>query len=293
MDNNGRLFFILHNANRAGKSHFMLPETTLHFLLMGLATSTLALAVSAAIISFWHSQRRRALELEHWMRPSEAGHEKALLQVQLEAQEATFSHISREIHDNIGQKLSLVKLYFNTITTPLPSQEKQRLGFALEVLSDTLDELRDLSHSMNSDYLARNGLVDDLRWEVDLLRKSGQFEVEYQILGEAIYMEASKELVVFRLMQEALNNVVRHAQARKINLQLEYAGAWLLITLSDNGIGFKREEARGMGIQSMQRRLALLSGELEIQTQAQQGTKIQLKIPLHEKANYIQCVSSR
>jgi signal transduction histidine kinase len=146
---------------------------------------------------------------------------------------------------------------------------------------------------MNSDYLARNGLVDDLRWEVDLLRKSGQFEVEYQILGEAIYMEASKELVVFRLMQEALNNVVRHAQARKINLQLEYAGAWLLITLSDNGIGFKREEARGMGIQSMQRRLALLSGELEIQTQAQQGTKIQLKIPLHEKANYIQCVSSR
>lgn len=266
----------------------MLPETTLQFLLMALTTCTLALAVSATILRFWQRHNCRSAALERWMQISQEGHEKALLQVQLEAQEATFSHISREIHDNIGQKLSLVKLYFNTITTPLPHQEQQRLGFALEVLSNTLEELRDLSHSMNSDYLARNGLVDDLRWEIDMLHKSGQFEINYQILGETVYMEASKELVVFRLLQEALNNVIRHAQARKINLVLQYDATWLHITLSDNGIGFKREEARGMGLQSMQRRLELLSGDMQIDTQQQQGTTLQLKIPLHEKATYVQ-----
>ena len=140
---------------------------------------------------------------------------------------------------------------------------------------------------MNSDYLARNGLVDDLRWEIDMLHKSGQFEIHYQILGETVYMEASKELVVFRLLQEALNNVVRHAQARKINLVLEYDEGWLQITLADNGIGFRREEARGMGLQSMQRRLELLSGEMQILTEEQQGTTLKIKIPIHEKATYV------
>lgn len=265
----------------------MLPEPTLRILLIGLTAATLALALSGTILWLLHRSYAQRIAVAYQLEKNKHGYEAALLQVRLEVQEQTFSHISREIHDNIGQKLSLVKLYFNTIQAPLPVPEQNRLGFALDVLSDTLEELRDLSHSMDSQYLERNGLIQDLAWELDLLRKSGQYRIEFQVNGEAWYMDSSKELVVFRMLQEAINNILRHAGANMIFVALHYEPNWLSIQLSDNGRGIPSDNPRGLGMEHMQRVTQLLGGSVAINSHHQKGTTIHFKIPQHEKATHL------
>lgn len=212
-------------------------------------------------------------------------HQNALLQSQLEIQEQTFQNISREIHDNIGQKLTLAKLHLNTFS---PEHSAIQINDTVKIIGEVINDLSDLSHSMSSEIILNNGIIKALEYEENQLRKSGLYEVDFSVSGEPVYLDSNTELVLFRIVQEALNNIVKHASANSIEMHLHYNEELLTIEIRDNGKGFVfTDNIKGTGLQNIKKRTALLNGEMMISSKPVGGTNLKIKIPLDGKESEI------
>ena len=208
--------------------------------------------------------------------------ENKLLAMQIEIQEQTLEIISREIHDNIGQKLSIAKLHLNTLgSIPNPVQ-KDKLGAAVKLISSSIIDLGDISRTMNADFVSYNGLIKVVEIELQHLRKSNRYEISFTVTGDQIFLSPQKELLTFRVVQEALNNIIKHAECNKITIQLFYDKETLLLKISDNGKGYDTEApgiASGSGIHNMKKRSSLIGADIKIESILHKGTSITMNIP--------------
>lgn len=213
-------------------------------------------------------------------------HNNELLQTQLEIQEYTFKKISREIHDNISLGLTLAKLQ---TTTYLEQQEKdpKMLEFAIDLISKSLVDLNDISKSMDANQLISHGLIKALESEVNVLSKSGLFNIEFELEGEPIYLDAESDLVLLRIFQEACNNIIKHAKANKIKLLLQYEADQVLMKITDNGTGFdlnktlaQKEIRKKSGLENIMARAKLIHANVEIQSTPGKGTTILILTPI-------------
>lgn len=213
-----------------------------------------------------------------------AKHQNELLQSQLEIQEQTFQNISQEIHDNIGQKLSLTKLNLNTIKINQSEEAAIQIANAVSMIGEVITDLSDLSRSMSSEIILSNGFIKAMEFEVNQMNKPGMYSIRLKVTGEAIYMEARRELILFRIVQEVLNNIIKHAEATEILIELFFTEESLSLLINDNGKGFVKEKLQsGNGFINMQKRAQSLNGLCEIFSQPGKGTSITIKIPLYEQ----------
>lgn len=211
-----------------------------------------------------------------------ATHQNALLESQLEIQEQTLQNISREIHDNIGQKLTLAKLHLNTLSYIESNKIGEQVNASVNIISEAINDLSDLSHSMSSEIVLNNGLLKALESEIAQLVKSGMFSIQLTTTGNPIFMDGNTELLLFRIFQESLNNIMKHAGASEINIALHYNALLLTIEIQDNGKGFCQEKQHpGTGLQNIKKRVAILKGNLHIKSSRGNGTHIKIKIPLY------------
>lgn len=219
------------------------------------------------------------------MKTMELQMQQELLQTQLEIQEQTLKTISEEIHDNVGQVLSLAKLNLNTIEY----NTEQKLNDTKQLISKAINDLRDLSRSMHGDRIAELGLQQSLTDELQILQNSGEFETHLKITGENYKLPAQKEMVIFRIVQEALNNAIKHAKAKNISLQLNYQPEVFVLTVQDDGIGFNAAEMqnKGIGLKSMQNRAQLIGGTCTLQSTPTTGTSITIELPTLKEANLL------
>lgn len=139
--------------------------------------------------------------------------EKEILESRLEMQEQTFKNISQEIHDNIGQMLSLAKLNISTMDAADPKDVQEKKEDSRELIGKAIQDLRDLSRSMNNDFVSEIGLLKAVAYEVELLRKASVYTTHLELEGAAMRLPAQHELILFRIFQEVLNNVIKHAKA--------------------------------------------------------------------------------
>lgn len=187
---------------------------------------------------------------------------QTILQTQIEIQDETLKTISQEIHDNIGQVLSLTKLTISSINSR-DSQVMDKLNTTKTLLNKVILDIRDLSKSLNTDAIEEIGLDKAIENEVELINKSS-IHASYSIQGEVVKPNAKTALVLFRVVQECLNNVIKHAQAKNIQVNLHFALSQLTITVTDDGIGFNISEVnnKGMGLKNMQNRISLIGGTM-------------------------------
>jgi two-component system, NarL family, sensor kinase len=213
-----------------------------------------------------------------------ASHQNELLQAQLEMQEQTFQNISREIHDNIGQKLTLAKLHLNTLGYTDADKTRQQVGGSVDMISEAINDLSDISRSLSSENILNNGLIKALEFEVAQLEKSNMYDVSLSVTGNTRFLDTHRELVLFRIFQEILNNIIKHAQANSIMIDLHYNTTTLSLNIFDNGVGFSSGQLskRGMGLSNMEKRAKFLKGECIIGSQPKIGTNVNIKIPLYE-----------
>jgi two-component system, NarL family, sensor kinase len=212
-----------------------------------------------------------------------ASHQNALLQSQLEMQEQTFQNISREIHDSIGQKLTLAKLNLNTLNYADTSKTVLQVNNSVNMISEAIIDLSDISRSMSSEIILNNGLIKGLEFEAAQLAKSGIYKINLSVTGYPIFMDINTELVLFRITQEALNNVIKHAHAPAIDIHLHYSTVLLTMTINDNGKGFNLDQTTlGIGLQNIKKRTNMLKGNLSINSATNIGTQIKIEIPLYE-----------
>lgn len=209
-----------------------------------------------------------------------AAYENTLLHSQLEVQEQTFQHIAREIHDNIGQKLTLAKLYLNTIGYDDVEKTRSSVHDSLDLITGSIAGLSDLSRSMGTEIVLTNGLVKAIDLEVEKINKTGLFNCSLVIEGEEIFMNENAEIITFRVVQECINNFIKHAKGTELSILLEYKKEELRLAIKDNGQGFNVvEKSTGSGIANIRKRAQMLHGKLDIQSN-KNGTSIILHIPV-------------
>ena len=216
----------------------------------------------------------------------EINYQLNLLKSQVQIQEQTFQNISREIHDNIGQKLTLAKLQINTINANEVVDLNDTLMVISNLITDALNDLRDISRSLSSEVILNNGLIKALENEINQLNKLFNYNFKMKLTGEVLYMSAETELTVFRIIQEALTNSIKHAEATSVFLDLHFINNELLISIEDNGKGFEISVIKDLnGLNNLKSRTQSLNGQIEINSEPLIGTTIKIKIPIYEPKN--------
>lgn len=246
--------------------------------------TTLAILLLANLILFLvYRYRRKQIDFEESLKSLQVDYEKNIFQAQLEMQEQTFQHISREIHDNITLSLTLSKLNLHTLDRNNPQNNGEKLDSAIELITRSIAELSDISKSLNADIIIQHGLLKAVEEEIQRIRQAGLFRVEYELTGNPVYMDSRKELIIFRIIQEAFNNIIKHAGATEARLSLHYNAKNLHISVSDNGKGFDKEltlvNGGQAGLKNMATRVAVLKGEMQTSSQPGKGTILSFSIP--------------
>lgn len=208
--------------------------------------------------------------------------DKELLQTQIEIQEQTLANISQELHDNIGQSITLAKLHLNTLTTITDEKTNTQITTTKSLLSNTLTNIRDLAKSMLGEKIAEIGVEAAIRNELKLLEQTGKYQINIESNGEDYLLDAQKEIVAFRILQEAIHNVIKHSEATTINITFHYSPQNIIIKLVDNGKGFDQNlltaTEAGIGLKNMHNRASLINANLNIQSAPFQGTLLTLSI---------------
>jgi signal transduction histidine kinase len=212
-----------------------------------------------------------------------ANYDKELLKTQLEIQEDTFQYISREIHDNIGQFISLAKLHLNTMDIREDTSTAQRLGDAVDLLTRALDELRDLSRSLSSEIIRHGGLTKAIEQVVIQLQKLTAPQVSYELKGDYQFLDEQKEIFILRILQEAVNNVIRHSGADSLCISLTYENNSLAMVIRDNGRGFDTSvigtQKNTSGLINMRKRAKMIEAGFQIESIQDIGTTLTLLVP--------------
>src|SRR5450755_4744585 len=131
-----------------------------------------------------------------------ANYDKELFKAQLEIQEQTFQEIAREIHDNVGQILSLAKLGLGTLDLDRKEEAKESIVEISDILEKALDDLRHMSRVMNSKIINKGGLIKSIEMQVGYIQRGGKFNIHLNINGEPIRLDETKEIILFRIVQE-------------------------------------------------------------------------------------------
>jgi signal transduction histidine kinase len=211
----------------------------------------------------------------------EATYTEQLLQSQLEMQEQTFNTISREIHDNVGQVLSLAKVQLNIIDQS-DTYDKTLLADAKDSVSKAMTDLRDIAKSLNSERIQLSSLPEITAHELSRISRAKLMVTSIKTEGDVINITEQKKLIIFRIMQEAFNNIIKHSGAKNMEVCFCYETDHLIITIADNGTGFDKgliTKKDGLGLQNITSRAALIGGEATISSIINEGTTITIKTP--------------
>jgi two-component system NarL family sensor kinase len=261
----------------------MANEITSLIIFGTLVFLVLIVFVVGIILIFYRNNRmyrHNLLEIEHQK-------EQEVLRSQLEIQEQTFKKISQEIHDNIGQVLSLTRLHISTINFSDIEKSKEKIVDSKQLLTKVIYDLQSLSRLLNADYVIDKGLLRSIEYEFELMRKTDRYQIELNIKGQPNRLTHQCELILFRIFQEVLNNIIKHAGATLIKAELFYETNTFVMMLSDNGKGFDLSPFKeghnnqfGLGIRSMHNRARIIGADFNIQSSIQGGTVVEVKLPL-------------
>lgn len=248
----------------------------------------LGLVLVVFIVTILFLYQRRQYQQEKELAKVKEEYDQEVLKSQLEIQETTLKSIAQELHDNIGQVLSVVKLSMAIL--PLEKEHEAYTPFQQirELLNKAIFDLSDLTKSLHTDRIAQIGLLESVQFDLDTLRKTGLMKVNLELLGDEYRLGEQKEIFIFRIFQELVNNILKHAKATQITITLNYSSDDVFtFSVRDNGIGFNIQDKRdslsplnGVGLKSMFNRAKLIGAKMEFTSVPGNGTFVEMKLPL-------------
>ena len=209
----------------------------------------------------------------------------------VKVQEEERKHLSRELHDDAGQELTALKIMLNLISQELFEGNHQiysRVAESIDLTDTIMEKVRALAQNLRPPALDTVGLVPALEELCNNFSRRVNIPLEFQGV-QASHMPESFQICLYRILQESLTNIAKHAKARQVNVQLINDGNVLYLSVEDDGIGFFQNSSdmnpRGMGLLDMQERMEALGGSLQIQTGKGEGTRVIAAIPWKEGFN--------
>jgi signal transduction histidine kinase len=249
----------------------------------------LALLLVGFIVAILFLYQRKQHRQEQQLTILKDQYERELLRSQLEIQESTFRVIAQELHDNIGQVLSVVKLSLSILPLDKSHPAFEGVQNCREMLNKVIYDMADLTKSMHTDRIAQIGIVEAIRFELDILRKNGLLEVEFSVSGRESFLEEQKATFLFRMFQEMLNNILKHSKAKRVIVSIVYSiDNTFVLKVQDNGIGFDPEKKQeqvssssGIGLKSLKNRARLIGADVSIQSEPGKGTAVIIRLPFN------------
>ena len=210
----------------------------------------------------------------------------------IQAQEKERERIYREIHDDLGQSLVTFKMFLQSVLLrPQGQAGKQSVGKLIKDVDKIIEKTRHLTSALRPSTLQVLGVTTAAKVLIaEFQRKDLKINFKHDDLDRVTFEGDS--INFYRILQEALTNIIKHAQATHVHIKVDIADNQLIMTIADNGRGFSpspsgkhssRKEAQGLGLSTMRERARLLKGDLEVSSVPQQGTTIQLKVPVAPK----------
>lgn len=253
-----------------------------YVIVLLLSTCVLLLMFSSLRLAQYRRRIRRRTKA---MNP-DGSYEKELLRSRLEVQEHALQHVSTEINDNIGQVLSGVQLKLASLSGSLSEQgEARTFSEVVSGMGKSIHDLRKLGQLIDPLMIQKIGLPDAIEKELALVALNYNLQCTFTFSEDLPSLNQEQDILLFRIVQESITNVCRHAAATGINIHISYTAPVLSLMISDNGRGMdlKASLAKGSGLRQIEERIKLLNGGLDIITQEGDGTTLILTCKLQHE----------
>jgi len=252
-------------------------------ILILITTLTVVLLIVVIIVIFSIFQNRKVKFLFE-QKEAEQRFEEEIIKSQLETQEQTLQNISWELHDNVGQLLSVARMQLNILQPDLSQKQKSIVTETGELISKSLQELRTLSKLLNPEVVKNMGLEEAIQLEIDRFNRLNFIDAAFNIKGESITIDQKDEIILFRILQEFLSNSVKHSKTTKLDVNLTYTPQNLVIIVQDYGVGFEEKTIqKGSGLLNMKSRAKLIHTEFELEPVKDKGVSLTLTYPLNKE----------
>ncbi len=252
----------------------------------GVLLAFLLLGFIVGMILFY--QRRRQKQERELIRLKEE-YEQEVLRSQLEIQESTMKTIAQELHDNIGQSLSVIKLWIAIAPIEPAHEAFEGVQNSKELLNKAIRDMADLTKNLHTDRITDIGLSEAIRFDLASIRRAGLLKIDFDTQGDEFHFPDQKSIFIFRMYQEMMNNILKHSKAKNVIVSLIYNGTDnFVMKINDDGVGFdlaqKKEStsgSSGLGLKSMRNRAKLIGAELSIESEPGNGTRVIVNVPLN------------
>ncbi|MCB2208208.1 MAG: sensor histidine kinase [Bacteroidetes bacterium] len=216
--------------------------------------------------------------------------EKKLMAAQsvMVGQEKERERIARELHDGIGVLLSTASIHFSSVEEKSDAATSEMLQKANKLLKDASKEVRQISHNMMPSVLSKFGLEEAIEDLCEDVEEAGDMTVDLHLSLEEERLPENMEIMIYRIIQEMLNNAIKHAQASKVNLSLIKRDKEILIAFKDDGVGFDESSlphGKNLGLSGIRSRIEYMGGRIELQSQPGKGTSYSIAIPVRTKTD--------
>jgi signal transduction histidine kinase len=250
-------------------------------LFLIIVSITIAIFISAIIIFiiFYRTKMMSQINEKETMKSE---HQKEILFTQIEIQNQTMQHIGREIHDNIGQKLTLASLY----TQQLAFENKApHINESIEnistIINQSLSELRELSKSLTDNAIDQNSFNTLIIKECNNIKKSKKCKVSYSTNNPNIDLPYQTKAILLRILQEFIQNSIKHADCKKIEIILNSNIYSIELIIKDDGKGFDVDKKfNGIGLLNMKKRTELIGGNFNLESIKNSGTNLTINLPI-------------
>ena len=257
-----------------------MEQTEIQVLIFVVTIIFLILAITLISFFSFFQQKKTAYLLEQ--RETKIRFEEEITKSKLEIQEQALKNISWEIHDNVGQLLSVAKMQINILQMELPEIQQNKIIEVGEIVGKSLQELRDLAKSLNPETIKNKGLIESLTHEINRFNRLNFINASLKVSNESFNLSNEKEIILFRILQEFFNNTLKHSKANILSVMLNFNPSDLEIFIEDDGVGFDMNDSNnlgGIGVLNMQSRAKLIGGKFVMESAENKGTKLYINCP--------------
>ncbi len=246
-----------------------------------LVTAILFFTVFGMILFFLYVFQRKKTDYLLKQREQEQKFSEILVRSQMEIKENTLKSIAWELHDNIGQLLSLAKMELNILS--MQNQiTPEKIQNVAQLVGKTLQEIRMFSRILNQDVINSIGIKQAIQIEVDRLNRLQFLNASLKVKGTPVDIDSRDEIILFRIVQEFFSNTIKHSKAKNLNVTLQYDNNHLIISLQDDGVGFDKDRVKqGSGMLNMSGRAEMIHTRLNIQS-GLEGTIVTIDYPIRK-----------
>ncbi len=244
--------------------------------------STLCLLIFASGVYITYKNKKSA---EQKLQLQLAEEKNNLAKQVIAAEERERVRIAGDMHDGLGQLLSAIKFnvqgLYDKLSNRVDEKESQIFSKSIDLIDSSTKEIRNLSHNIMPNTLVKYGLASAVKEFVSAISNS-RLEINLNVSGIQENLNEDLQIIIYRVIQESVNNIIKHAKANKLDISINYDAEGLALTIEDNGIGFNLSDidsAKGIGLKNMEARVKYLKGSIEFDSKPGKGTLVSIFIP--------------